>query len=314
MKGFKAFDKNLQCRGFQFEVGQTFGVDGELSVCNNGFHFCEQLKDVYNYYPRSYDTRICMVDALGEVKTEEDKSCTSEIFILAELDKDEIKRLTDDLRFNSGNRNSGNRNSGDYNSGDYNSGDYNSGDCNSGDYNSGDCNSGYYNSGYYNSGYYNSGNRNSGNRNSGDCNSGDCNSGNRNSGNRNSGDCNSGYYNSGYYNSGYFNSDTPTVRLFNRDSGLSFTDCRFYRLNAIISNYWKPVLVWIWSNSMTEDEKKANPSHATTGGFLRKDSEYSYKKSWQNVWNQCSQDEKDLIKSLPNFDAAIFKEITGVEV
>jgi hypothetical protein len=65
---------------------------------------------------------------------------------------------------------------------------------------------------------------------------------------------------------------------------------------------------------MTEDEKKANPSHATTGGFLRKDSEYSYKKSWQNVWNQCSQDEKDLIKSLPNFDAAIFKEITGVEV
>jgi hypothetical protein len=299
MKGFKAFDKNLQCRGFQFEVGQTFKVDGELSVCNTGFHFCEQLKDVYNYYPESYDTRICMVEAVGDVKTEGDKSCTSEIFILAELDKDEIKRLTDDLRFNSG---------------DYNSGDYNSGNYNSGYYNSGDYNSGYYNSGNYNSGNYNSGNYNSGYRNSGYRNSGNYNSGNRNSGYRNSGNYNSGDYNSGNYNSGYFNSGTPTVRLFNRDSGLSFTDSRFCRLNAIISNYWKPVLVWIWSDSMTEDEKKANPSHTTTGGFLRRDSEYSYKKSWQNVWNQCSQDEKDFIKSLPNFDAAIFKEITGVEV
>jgi hypothetical protein len=239
VKGFKAFKNDLSCRGHKFKVGESYKINGQLQICGNGFHFCEQLKDVYNYYERSYDTRICMVEAHGEVIKDGDKSCTSEIFILAELDQDEIKRLTDDLRFNSG----------DYNSGDYNSGDYNSG-------------------------------------------------------NRNSGD----------YNSGYFNSNTPKVRIFNRESDMAHDDQRIYRLNSIITNYWKPHFQWIYSGSMTEEEKAFNPSHTTTGGFLRFDQEYGYKKSWEHVWNKCSEDEKEFIKSLPNFDAEVFFEITGVLV
>ena len=106
---------------------------------------------MFNYYSKSYDTRVCEVEAIGEVKTEGDKSVTDKIKIVRELSKDEIKALTDDLKFNSGYRNSGDRNSGDRNSGNYNSGYYNSGNYNSGDYNSGDYNSGNCNSGYRNS-------------------------------------------------------------------------------------------------------------------------------------------------------------------
>ena len=120
IKGYKAFDSNLRCRDFQFEVGQTYSLNGELKICNHGFHFCLKLNGVFNYYPISYDTRVCEIEALSEVQSEENKSCTLNIKILRELSKEEIKVLTDDLKFNSGNRNSGQYNSGDYNSGYFN--------------------------------------------------------------------------------------------------------------------------------------------------------------------------------------------------
>lgn len=43
MKGYKGFDKNLQCRGFQYEVGKTYELgDKKLEMCSNGFHFCKK--------------------------------------------------------------------------------------------------------------------------------------------------------------------------------------------------------------------------------------------------------------------------------
>ena len=199
----------------------------------------------------------------------------------------------------------GYRNSGDYNSGDRNSGDRNSGDCNSGNYNSGDRNSGNYNSGY----------GNSGNRNSGDCNSGDRNSGDYNSGDRNSGDCNSGNYNSGYGNSGNCNSGIfcsvePAQSLFNKPTELMFNSPEIQQIVGVINSV-KSIMTWIYSDNMSDEEKANNPSHTTTGGYLKKQ---DFKYCWKKAWEGFSDKQKNIIINAPNFDAAVFEEITGVKV
>ena len=221
MKGYKAFNSDLTCRGMQYEIGKEYTFDGEPIPCRQGFHFCETISDCYKFYPMSDNTRICEVEATGDIAEEGVKCVTNVIKILAEITCDNLRKgntgtsnsgYRNSGNWNSGDWNSGNRNSGNRNSGDSNSGNKNSGNSNSGDWNSGNRNSGNWNSGNKNSGDWNSGNRNSGYRNSGNWNSGDWNSGNRNSGNRNSGDSNSGNKNSGNSNSGDWNSG-------NRNSG-----------------------------------------------------------------------------------------------
>ena len=312
-KGYKAFDSELKCREFQFEVGQTYELPGPLKLCENGFHYCEKLNDIFNYYPTNYNTRVCEIEALGDIASEANKSCTLKIKLIRELSKDEIKALTDDLKFNSGNYNSGDNNSGNYNSGDYNSGNYNSGHYNSGDRNSGRRNSGHRNSGNYNSGDNNSGNYNSGDNNSGNYNSGDYNSGNynsghynsgdRNSGNYNSGDRNSGNYNSGCHNSGFFNTDSPKVRLFDKDTDLDWNSKTIIKLRSL---NLKPILQWVPKSLMSEEEKNDHPSHKTTGGYL--------KNTGKQCWDSLTEEDKEFILSLPGYDDKIFKEITGISL
>ena len=213
MKGFKVFNSDWTCRGFQFEVGKTFTEDVTPVCCDRGFYFCTKAADCFKYYDFNPDNKVAEVEALGDIDTNNDdsKCSTNKIHIIREITWQEVLDLVNLGKActglcNSGDSNSGDRNSGDSNSGDYNSGDSNSGDYNSGDRNSGDWNSGDYNSGDYNSGDSNSGDCNSGDWNSGDSNNGDWNSGDSNSGDRNSGDCNSGDKNSGDYNSGDCNS------------------------------------------------------------------------------------------------------------
>ena len=38
MKGYKGFDKDLSCRGFQYEIGKTYECEGKITLCENGFH------------------------------------------------------------------------------------------------------------------------------------------------------------------------------------------------------------------------------------------------------------------------------------
>jgi len=280
IKGFKAMNSNMTCRGFKFKVGKTYESDN-LTMCSNGFHFCENALDVYNYYEKSSDTVVCEVEALGEVLKEGDKSVTNKIKIIRQLtDKDLVDLWI--KRTNSGYRNSG---------------DWNSGDGNSGDGNGGDGNSGNGNSGYGNSGNGNSGNRNSSNGNSGYRNSGDWNSGDGNSGNRNSGD-----WNSGDGNSGYFNTTVP-VYMFNKPTDFKYTK-EFE--NRVRSFNVKPVLEWVPTSMMSESELKNFPSHKTTGGFLRKTDRHD--------WRGLSEEDRNFIKNLPNFDDELFKQISGMSL
>ena len=145
MIGYKAFNKDLTCRGFQYEIGQTYSMDEKPIPCERGFHFCKSIAETYNFYPTADDTRICKVEALGEVATDDEKKyCTNKIKILEEITED-WERKGNSNSSNSGYSNSGNWNSGDRNSGNSNSGDRNSGDSNSGNWNSGDRNSGLFN-------------------------------------------------------------------------------------------------------------------------------------------------------------------------
>src|ERR1700744_587801 len=151
MKGYKAFDKDLKCREHDFKIGETYKIKGSLKICENGYHFCQNLFDVYSYYPKSSETRVCEIEAIGKVVTKGDKSATSEIKIIRELTDKELLNVWIN-RTNSGYGNSGDGNSGYGNSGNRNSGDWNFGYGNSGNRNSGDGNSGYGNSGDGNSG------------------------------------------------------------------------------------------------------------------------------------------------------------------
>ena len=233
--------------------------------------------------------------------------------------------------WNSGHRNSGDSNSGHRNSGDSNSGHSNSGDRNSGHRNSGDRNSGYRNSGDRNSGYLNSGDWNSGHRNSGDSNSGDSNSGHsnsgdrnsghrnsgdRNSGHRNSGDWNSGDWNSGYLNSGDWNSGifcikTHKIKIFDIDSDMTmyeFNNSKYF--NALFSENL-PLNTWRNTHDMTVDEIKNNPNADKVGGYLKT---LPYKKACAIWWSKLTEENKEIIQSMPNFNKDKFFQITGIKL
>ena len=148
MEGYKAFDKNLKCRGMQYEIGKEYELGETPIPCQRGYHFCKTVADCYGFYDRTEETRICKVEAYGEVKTDDEvKYCTDKIRILEEVE--DPRKASNTSESSSGYRNSGDRNSGYRNSGDWNSGYRNSGDWNSGDWNSGDWNSGDWNSGIF---------------------------------------------------------------------------------------------------------------------------------------------------------------------
>ncbi len=67
IKGYKAYDKGLKCRDFQYEVGKEYTHKGELKICNSGFHFCENPLDVLNYYDLT-NCEFTEVEALGKIE------------------------------------------------------------------------------------------------------------------------------------------------------------------------------------------------------------------------------------------------------
>ena len=83
---YKAFDKNMQCRGFQYEVGKEYEMDGEIKCCNRGFHACKSPMEVWDYYDM-LNSRYAEVEQSGKIEKEENstKVCSSHIKIKAEL-------------------------------------------------------------------------------------------------------------------------------------------------------------------------------------------------------------------------------------
>jgi hypothetical protein len=135
MTGYKATDKDMKCRGFQFELGKWFEHEGELVECQSGFHFCEQPSGPWAYY-QDPGTRIFKVECEGVLEKPFEPGA-------------DAKRVCKRIRFVeeinvTGNRNTGNWNTGNLNTGDRNTGDRNTGHWNTGNWNATDRSNGFF--------------------------------------------------------------------------------------------------------------------------------------------------------------------------
>jgi hypothetical protein len=166
-------------------------------------------------------------------------------------------------------------------------------------------NTGNRNTGYCNTGNCNTGDYNTGNCNTGNYNTGNCNTGNYNTGNRNTGDYNTGDRNTGNYNTGDLNTNNPTVRLFNKDSGIKFHSEEYRKIRSTISKYQKLLCTWVYTKDMSDKEKENNPTYKTTGGYLKVNkTKYNGK--------PVTKEDREFLESLPNFCPKILEECTGI--
>ena len=292
MKGYKVFNNDWTCRGFQYEVGKTYEMEKAPVCCDRGFHFCERLVDCFNYYIFNSKNKVAEVEALGKIDKGDNKSCTNKIKIVRELTWHEVLDLV-----NTGKDNTGRANTGDYNTGNGNTGNRNTGD---------------YNTGNGNTGNRNTGNRNTGNGNTGVGNTGGWNKGNRNTGDYNTGNGNTGDWNSVDFSTGCFNTKTEKIRLFNKKSKWTYHDWINSEARSVMSNCPYTKTIWIYSSGMTDSEKEKYPTWECTGGYLK--TIYVTKEDKQKWWDDLDDYDKESVMSLPNFDKEIFKEITGIEV
>ena len=83
---YKAFDKNMQCHDFQFEVGKEYEMDGEIECGKRGFHACKNPLELWDYY-KMLKSRFAEVEQSGKIDKDEKstKVCSSHIKIKAEL-------------------------------------------------------------------------------------------------------------------------------------------------------------------------------------------------------------------------------------
>ena len=91
---YKGFDKNLKCRGFQYEVGKEYEMSGRIACCERGFHACESPLEVFDHYDM-LNSRFAKVEQSGEIDKEENstKVCSSKIKVKAELKLADIINL-----------------------------------------------------------------------------------------------------------------------------------------------------------------------------------------------------------------------------
>ena len=86
MRGYKMMESDMTCIRFQYELGKEYSLDGNLVICGNGFHFCQNPFDCLYYYDNiNGNKRLFLVEALGEVITESNKSVTNKIKIIEEI-------------------------------------------------------------------------------------------------------------------------------------------------------------------------------------------------------------------------------------
>ena len=99
--------------------------------------------------------------------------------------------------------------------------------------------------------------------------------------------------------------------MFNKPSDWTMrmwfeSDAR-YILNQIPKN----VVEWVWEQDMTDEEKAANPSYKTTGGYCRIPNE---SENAQRFWDGLPDNQREIIYQLPNFDKEIFEACTGIKI
>lgn len=159
-------------------------------------------------------------------------------------------------------------------------------------------NRGHFNAGNDNMGNWNTGDYNVGDYNVGNCNTGDHNTGNSNIGSENTGSCNIGDFNTGNWNkcsfsTGSFNTEEPNIMLFNKPSNMTHYEWLASAANQLLNRMPRKVIEHI--------DWEEDPNEKTA----------EYAQSW---WDNLSNEDKNIILNIPNFDPDIFKECTGINV
>ena len=88
MKVYKATDKDMKCRGYQYELGKTAEVDGDIKLCESGLHACEMPLDVLGYYAPGDGSRYFeadLEDVSDEVHTDDTKRVGKKLTLSAEI-------------------------------------------------------------------------------------------------------------------------------------------------------------------------------------------------------------------------------------
>ena len=275
VKGYKVFNPDWTCspngNTKQYTCPGKFEEDITPVRCGHGMHFCRKASDCFNYYNFDPENKVAEVVAYGDIVEEGDKCCTNKLEIVREIPWQELLTIV-----NTGKDCTGLCNTGNCNTGNRNTGDWNTGDCNTGDWNTGDWNTG-----------------------------------NRNTGNCNTGDCNTGDWNKSSFNTGCFNTEEQKIMLFNKQSNMTYNDWLRSDARYLLNQIPKDVVEWVYKEDMTDEEKVANPTYETIGGYLKVLDESECGQLW---WGILSDDKKNIIKSIPNFDAEIFEQCTGIKV
>ena len=130
------------------------------------------------------------------------------------------------------------------------------------------------------------------------------NTGTDNPGYRNSGNGNSGYGNSGSRETGIFNTTQGKIRLFNKETDLTWKEIDHPHFEEFYLNKWIP------EGEMTDEEKKKEPGFHIRKGYLKT---YSWEDAWTNFWRDTDEENRQKVLDLPNFSWEIFTLITGIE-
>ena len=94
MKGYKAMNEDMTCRGFRYELGKTYEIDGDIKLCEKGFHFCRDIASVFHYYER-LESRVFEVETSGSIEEDPigEKLCCQKIRIVREVKGIELNRI-----------------------------------------------------------------------------------------------------------------------------------------------------------------------------------------------------------------------------
>ena len=131
-KAYKVFENDWTCRGYDFKdkkgnvINTIHKIEGQIKLCNHGFHYCPELNNCFNYYSFNSNNKIAEIEITGEFIVGDDgKEVTSEFKIIRELSWQEVLNLVNTGTENTGRANTGHRNTGHWNTGDQNTGYFN---------------------------------------------------------------------------------------------------------------------------------------------------------------------------------------------
>ena len=97
MRGYKALNEDMSSKygDMTYELNKEYETERKLIMCENGYHFCNELFNVYYYYPS--DSRVFEIDTLdGEIIKKGNKYCSRKIKLIREVSKEEINKYIED--------------------------------------------------------------------------------------------------------------------------------------------------------------------------------------------------------------------------